>query len=102
MTDNGDSPEVGDETKIVTGQINGLVSTDNGNFYTGRTNFSLNSSPDDIREGLSAIHGVEPSQIILGDREIEQRAGRTAVGFSKWNSSWVPGIDKDKVDPTLN
>jgi len=52
-----------------------------------------------VDDTVKGIFGADVEIIRDGDRS-SSSAGRIAVGFSRWNSSWDP--DAKKGNPTLN
>lgn len=76
-----------------------VLATSEGNLHTGVCR-GFNVDPEEMRDCIAEAGGVDPDDVSLGTEEAERKFGRTAVGFTRWNSSWVP--EADKVDPSLN
>ncbi|MEX1995485.1 MAG: hypothetical protein WD887_01785 [Candidatus Saccharimonadales bacterium] len=59
-----------------------------------------NLPPEEAREHVAELYDMPPEDVFFGGEAPTSKAGRLAVGFSKWRSSWDPHAPKS--DPNLN
>lgn len=91
------SEQIPDDVKFMISIPEALHFTKDGSALEVSTYGNIESA-DERRELIAEAHGISPDDVKQIDKSTA--AGRLAVGFSKWRSSWDP--QAQRIDPNLN